>query len=236
MFPKFVLNDMPKPGPGKDFTSGQILYVSINPRDILTDTQWLDFMSAVEYGTRDSISALSSLKSEQSAIDKKLRKLLSDWKDVVADNTGKWNTEMVISKFERQTASLAEMSNIVAANECFVSGHYTALTIDRYNMIALCRFIEDVKFLIKIANAARLAEEAKQKQEKAAAAAAPVKAEDREHEINLARARRPDAEVIVKDCTINLCCRDTEFEAFKNAARARAHLVSPVSAAYQTDT
>ncbi len=68
---------------------------------------------------------------------------------MVADNTGKWNTEMVIGEFERQMANLAEMSNIVAANKGFVSGHYTALTIDRY-MIALCRSIVDVKFLIKI--------------------------------------------------------------------------------------
>ncbi len=69
MFPKFVLNDMPKQGPVKDFTSGQMLYVPIDPRDILTDIQWLDVMSAVEYVTRDSISALSSLNSEQSTID-----------------------------------------------------------------------------------------------------------------------------------------------------------------------
>ncbi len=64
MFPKFVLNDMPKPGPGRDFTSGQILNVPVNPRDILTDIQGLDVMSAAEFGTRDSISALSSLNSE----------------------------------------------------------------------------------------------------------------------------------------------------------------------------
>ena len=151
MFPRFVLNDMPKPGPGKDFTNGQILYVPVNPRDILTDIQWLDVMSAVEYGTRDNINALSSLSSEQNAIDIKLRKLLTDWKDKVS-STGECNTELVISEFERQVANLAEMSNIVAANKGFMSGHYTALTIDRYNMIALCRSIVDVKFLIKIPN------------------------------------------------------------------------------------
>ncbi|KAK8377996.1 hypothetical protein O3P69_018726 [Scylla paramamosain] len=71
---------------------------------------------------------------------------------MVADNTGKWNTEMVIGEFERQMAILAEMSNIMAANKGFVSVHYTALTIDRYNMIALCRSSVDVKFLIKILN------------------------------------------------------------------------------------
>nr|BDT63243.1 MAG: wsv289-like protein [Hemigrapsus takanoi nimavirus]GBG35329.1 wsv289-like protein [Hemigrapsus takanoi nimavirus] len=152
MFPRFVLNDMPKPGPGKDFTSGQILYVPVNPRDILTDIQWLDVMSAVEYGTRDSISALSSLSLEQRTIDDKLRTLLSKWKDMVVNNTNGWNTELVIGEFERQAANLAEMSNIVAANKGFVSGHYIPLTIDRYNMIALCRSIVDVKFLIKIPN------------------------------------------------------------------------------------
>ena len=148
MFPRFILNDMPKPGPGKDFTSGQTLYVPVNPRDILTDIQWLDVMSAVEYGTRDNISALSSLRSEQSTIDAKLRELLTEW--IESNDTG--NTELVISEFERQAADLAEMSNIMAANKGFVSGHYTALTIDRYNMIALCRSLVDVKFLIKIPN------------------------------------------------------------------------------------
>ncbi|KAK8390685.1 hypothetical protein O3P69_010415 [Scylla paramamosain] len=151
MFPKFVLNNMPKLGSGKDFTSGQILHFPNDPRDILTDIQWLDVMSAVEYVTRDSISALSSLNSKQSTIDKKLRKFLSDWKDMVMDNTGKWNTEMVISEFERQMTNLPEMSSTVAANKGFVSGHYTALTIDRY-MIALCRSFIDIKFLIKIPN------------------------------------------------------------------------------------
>ena len=152
MFPRFVLNDMPKPEPGKDFTSGQILYVPVNPRDILTDIQWLDVMSAVEYGTRDSTSALSSLNLEQSDIDKRLRKLLCKWRNVVASDTTEWDTELVISEFEREAANLAEMSNIVAANKGFVSGHYTALTIDRYNMIALCRSIADVKFLMKLPN------------------------------------------------------------------------------------
>ncbi|KAK8393528.1 hypothetical protein O3P69_006694 [Scylla paramamosain] len=61
---------------------------------------------------------------------------------------------MVIGEFERQTANLAKMSNIMAANKGFVSGHYTALNIDRYNMIALCRSIVDIKFLIKIPNEA----------------------------------------------------------------------------------
>lgn len=152
MFPRFVLNDMPKPGSGKDFTNGQILYVPVNPRDILTDIQWLDVMSAVEYGTRDNINALSSLSSEQSAIDDKLRSLLTRWRNVVESDTAEWNTELVIEEFEREAANLAEMSNIVAANKGFVSGHYTALTIDRYNMIALCRSIVDIKFLIKIPN------------------------------------------------------------------------------------
>ncbi|KAK8390791.1 hypothetical protein O3P69_010474 [Scylla paramamosain] len=71
-----------------------------------------------------------------------------------------------------------------------------------------------------VQKAARLAEEAKLQQEEAAAAAAQAKAEDREHEINLARARRSDAEGIVKDC--NLCCHDNEFEAFRNAV-TKAH-------------
>lgn len=145
IFPRFVLNDMPKPGPGKDFTSGQILYVPVNPRDILTDIQWLDIMSAVEYGTRDNINTLSSLNSEQKKIDDELRKILSEWK-----NTS--NTELIIDELKRRVANLAEKSSIVAANKGFVSGHYTALTIDRYDMIALCRSLVDVKFLIKIPN------------------------------------------------------------------------------------
>ena len=152
MLPRFVLNGMPKPVSGKDFTSGQTLYVPVNPRDILTDIQWLDVMSAVEYGTRDTISALSSLSAEQSTIDTKLRKLLTRWRNLVASNTDQWNTELVIGEFEREMANLAEKSNIVAANKGFVSGHYTTLTLDRYNMIVLCRSIVDVKFLIKIPN------------------------------------------------------------------------------------
>lgn len=66
--------------------------------------------------------------------------------------------------------------------------------------------------------AARLAEEVKQQQEEAAAAAAvQAKAEARQHEIDLARAKRPDAEILVKDCTINLICHDSERESFKSA-------------------
>ena len=50
--------------------------------------------------------------------------------------------------------------------------------------------------------------EMKRQQEEAATAAAQNEAEVRQHEINLARARRPD--VLVKDCTINLICRDSD--------------------------
>ena len=64
--------------------------------------------------------------------------------------------------------------------------------------------------------AARLAEEAKQQQKEAAAAAAQAKAENRQHEINLTRAKRPEAEILIKDCTINLVCCDSECESFKS--------------------
>ena len=58
---------------------------------------------------------------------------------------------------------------------------------------------------------ARLAEEAKRQQEEAA------KAENRQHEIDLARAKHPDAEILVKDCTINLICNDSESEPLRSA-------------------
>ena len=64
--------------------------------------------------------------------------------------------------------------------------------------------------------AARLAEEALQREEEAAAAAAQAMAEARQHEINLARAKRKEAEILVKDCTINLMCRDSKCESFKS--------------------
>lgn len=64
--------------------------------------------------------------------------------------------------------------------------------------------------------AARLAEEAKQQQEETAAAAALAKAEARQHEINVARAKRPDAEILIKDCTIKLICSDSECKSLKS--------------------
>lgn len=64
--------------------------------------------------------------------------------------------------------------------------------------------------------AARLAEETERYQEEAAAAA-QAKAEARQHEINLARAKRPDAEILVKDCTFNLISRESECESVKSA-------------------
>lgn len=75
--------------------------------------------------------------------------------------------------------------------------------------------------------AVRLAEEVKQQQEEAAAAAAT---QARQHEINLARAKRPDTEIHVKDCTINLICRDgSESESFKSAVIKTLNIQTPRS-------
>lgn len=68
--------------------------------------------------------------------------------------------------------------------------------------------------------AARLAEEVKRQQEEATATQAKIEA--RQHEIDLARAKRPDAEILVKDCTINLICNDSDSESFKSAVMKAA--------------
>lgn len=142
MFPRSILSDMPNPVHGKDFTSGQILYVPFNPRDILTDIQWVDVMSVVEYSTRDQANALSSLNAEQCAIEKELRTLIT--------NINKGNNDTCT--LEQKLNQLNEYSKTVAANTGFVSGYYKTVTIDRYNIMALCRSILDVKFLIRIPN------------------------------------------------------------------------------------
>ena len=58
--------------------------------------------------------------------------------------------------------------------------------------------------------AARLAEETKRQLEEAATAAAQAKAEARQHEIDLAHASH--SEVLIKDCTFNLTCCDSNHK------------------------
>lgn len=60
----------------------------------------------------------------------------------------------------------------------------------------------------------RPAEKTKRQQEEAATAAAQAKIEARRHEIDLARANH--SEVLVKDCTINLTCCDSEHKFLVN--------------------
>ncbi|KAK3895664.1 hypothetical protein Pcinc_000587 [Petrolisthes cinctipes] len=100
MIPRFIVNDMPKPLSGEDFTSGQVLYVPVNPRDFLSNIQWLDVLSAVEFETRSVVSDMEIINSERNVIDSQLHNLLTNWNATVAGDTGEWDTELVIEEFE----------------------------------------------------------------------------------------------------------------------------------------
>lgn len=146
MIPKYMLSEMPKPLPGKEYTSGQTLYVPVNPKEILTDIQWLSVLSDVEFGTRITANARESTNSQSKKIEGEMIKLLENWRN---DN---WNADKTIETYERYAAELVELNRVAAANKGFVSGRYTAVSIDKYNFIVLARSLIDMKFLIKIPN------------------------------------------------------------------------------------
>lgn len=153
--PQFFFSGMPQPKNNAVFTGGHVLYVPVNPRDILTDVQWIDVLMTVEKGTRDAVTVLGSLSTKQKDIHARLRRLLIDWSNAInRELTDKRDStlDFILKEFQRAAADLNEASIINSSNMAFVSNQYSVVNIDKYGLVALARTLIDVDYFVKIPN------------------------------------------------------------------------------------
>lgn len=148
--PRFFFKGMPQPKNNAKFTEGHMLYVPVNPRDILTDVQWIDVLITVEHGTRDALNVLQNLNTKQREIHKNLSDLLLSWSHRIKIKTVDVND--ILKEFEREAANLYEESIINSSNMALVSDQYSIVNIDKYGLVALARTLIDVDYFIKIPN------------------------------------------------------------------------------------
>nr|BDT63104.1 MAG: wsv289-like protein [Sicyonia whispovirus] len=166
--PPVVAESMPAPEapttPGRvsaracdeNFSRAQELFVPVNPRHLLTDTQWIECLSAVETATRDSARAAVEFDARASQAERDLEELLREWRaaagEVISEHAPEDLSGLKVDFFNREASRIARARALAERSKVAITTMGKVVNLEKYGLLAVARSLIDVDFYAKIPN------------------------------------------------------------------------------------
>nr|BDT63533.1 MAG: wsv289-like protein [Pasiphaea japonica whispovirus] len=139
-----------------NFSTSQDIFVPVNPRDILTDVQWLYCMSTVEAATRDTAITMSYFQHQADETVTELKDILSKWnkilKDVVSESSSAFVSGLKTDWLNQEANRIASIRENAEKSKIALSIQGKIINLDNFGMVAVARTLLDIDFYIKLPN------------------------------------------------------------------------------------
>ena len=139
-----------------NFSSAQYVYVPVNPKNILTDVQWLECILIIKEATQDFAKAVRYYEEAAESTLKQLKELLEKWSEIVGDVTSDIMSPvsscLSLKWLESEATRIAKLREAAEKTKVAITVQGEVVNIAKYDIIAVSRSLIDVDFYVRLPN------------------------------------------------------------------------------------